>query len=759
MDASPNPAPIDTLVAGRYAIDSELGRGGFGVVYLARDLQLHAKPVVIKCLLLGSGQPVDWVMRKFEEEINALAAIDHPGVVRISDAGKTASNVPYLVMDYIEGVTLRALMGREELDLRRVAGVVRQIASALTAAHANGIIHRDLKPENVMIQTLASGEDHVRLIDFGIASFKAATRAATTGETMVAGTAQYMAPEQFRGQPSTASDVYALGVITYELITRRYPSAAGSDIVPPRSIRPDLPEAAQQLIVQALKVSESGRPSALEFGERFYRAIEGTATPSPMPVPERALDVAMAKEVPVHEPAELVALIRQIQSEGLKGILESDPDFSVTAEDVRSKPLTLEFPLDPYGRPSPIDLTLKIDSPDFEPKSQNKLIRVPPFADSEPYTFLLTPMALGELRVNVELYAGDVALFSRTLRTRARTSDRIPAGAPRAILTIPLTVFVQASPGAFTGMFGVPAGGEFTRMIQIPPVTPPQYTRSESDATGVFASPSPPMKATPPPVGVEQPAPQEGRRALPSKWMVQAAVAALVCVVAVGLTTTLFTRQKTQEFAVVRPKLEPPPPLAAPQRPIENPLRPAPANTTAAPRAARTVPPQTQLPAEPAARPPIASAPVPRTPTSLFEVPERLEQDGPWWKVNGDGYLFLIPGINRVAFSFPASGANLSQKTQWVVHYTSDRNYIAYEIDQGRLTRRIVLNGVEQQPVQSTRTLAADSETYRVSITVEPRRIIVSSNQGDRDVYTNEDQDLTAGKIGIKGDALFNISR
>src|SRR5689334_19183283 len=434
MGMTPMPVSIGTLLTGRYAIERELGRGGFGVVYLARDLQLHAKPVVVKCLMLAAGQASDWVARKFDEEINALAAIDHPGVVRISDAGKTENGVPFLVMDYIEGITLRALMRSEELDLRRIAGLVRQIGSALAAAHANGIIHRDLKPENIMIQTLASGEDHVRLIDFGIASFKDATRAATTGETMVAGTAQYMAPEQFVGRPSTASDVWALGVITYELLTRKFPSAGGPDIIPPASIRPELPAPAEEAILQALKIAESDRPPVQEFADRFCRTIAETpAAPSDKPVQERALDVAIAKEIPVHEPAELVALIRRLQSDGLKAILAIDPDFTVSPEDVRSKPLTLEFPLDSKGKPSPLELTLKIDSPDFEPPSQSKVIRVPPYADSEPYTFLLTPSQLGELRINVELYTGDVALFSRILRTHAQQSGRV-AAAPKTIV-------------------------------------------------------------------------------------------------------------------------------------------------------------------------------------------------------------------------------------------------------------------------------------------------------------------------------------
>ncbi len=187
-------------------------------------------------------------------------------------------------------------------------------------------------------------------------------------------------------------------------------------------------------------------PRKIELGRGFVN-----------PVQERALDVAIAREIAIREPTELVALLRRAESEGLKGILDSDPDFTVSPEDVRSKALTLEFPLDQKGRPSSLDLTLRIESPDFEPRSQSKLIRVPPLGDSEPFTFLLTATQLGELRINVALYAGEVTLFSRILRTSARESDRVLAEVAKAILTIPITVLVQPS-------YSVAAATDFVRL-------------------------------------------------------------------------------------------------------------------------------------------------------------------------------------------------------------------------------------------------------------------------------------------------------
>jgi class 3 adenylate cyclase len=195
----------------------------------------------------------------------------------------------------------------------------------------------------------------------------------------------------------------------------------------------------------------------IEIFNIFDREFGNQETPSKLrvstakPVKERALDVALGREISVFVPTELVALVRLAQSEGLKGVLESDPDYSVTPNDVRSKPLVLEFPVDPKGHPAPLNVTLRIASPDFDPKSQCKIIRVPPLADSETCIFLLTPTQLGELRVNVELYCGDVTLISRVLKTHANTSDRMPPEVSKAIVTIPLIVVVRPSDLAFAG--------------------------------------------------------------------------------------------------------------------------------------------------------------------------------------------------------------------------------------------------------------------------------------------------------------------
>ncbi|MFL6332185.1 MAG: AAA-like domain-containing protein [Pyrinomonadaceae bacterium] len=287
------------LLADRYLLERELGRGGIGVVYLARDRHLLNKPVVVKILLdlVLDAAADEWVKKKFRQEVEALARIDHPGVVGVLQAGELADGKPYLVIQYVEGETLRSVMRAEGMGLSRVAHIVRQIGHALSGAHDRGIYHRDLKPENIMLQSLGEDEEHVKLIDFGIATVRdsqaAAGEAAAT--TMFSGTPGYMAPEQLLGKPTAASDIYALGVIAHEMLTGRRPYQPDSPYhlmelqrqgvkVKPRELRPDLPERAQALILKALSFEQAERPArARTFGDELARALLDVAVHTAAP--------------------------------------------------------------------------------------------------------------------------------------------------------------------------------------------------------------------------------------------------------------------------------------------------------------------------------------------------------------------------------------------------------------------------------------------------------------------------------------------
>ncbi|MBN8733642.1 MAG: serine/threonine protein kinase [Acidobacteria bacterium] len=288
------------LLKNRYAVDRELGRGGMSVVYLAHDRKLLNKPVVVKVLLEKQTQN-EWVRKKFMQEMEALARIDHPGIINVLDYGDLPNGTQYLVMQYIEGKTLRDSIPQGGMEMSRASNLIRQVGQALAAAHEKGVWHRDLKPENIMISTLAGGEEHVKLIDFGIAGIKDSVFAGS--KTNVAGSLTYMAPEQFAGKPSAASDLYALAIVAYEMLSGEIPfpedslthlaSAEQSHVTPLRSRRPEIPEAVDAVMRRALSFQPEARHrSVKEF------AAELTAALYPPPVAEPALPPVPAAEAP-----------------------------------------------------------------------------------------------------------------------------------------------------------------------------------------------------------------------------------------------------------------------------------------------------------------------------------------------------------------------------------------------------------------------------------------------------------------------------
>jgi serine/threonine-protein kinase len=285
------------LLKDRYRVERELGRGGIGVVYLARDERLHSMRVVIKFLLDDSSQSA-WLAKKFLQEAEALTRISHPGVVRVIDRDRAEDGKPFFVMEFINGKPLRSVMKAEGMDFEYVAALIRQIGPALNAAHREGVFHRDLKPENIMLETLSSGDEQIKLIDFGIAKVRDSQAGATTEAGLVAGSLNYIAPEQLMGEAiSPASDIYALAIIVYEMVTGRRPfnpdspSTAvavhqlmimqqGEQIVPPKRLRPSLPESAQTIILNALAWDASRRPQdARLFSDQLASALTD-ATPS-----------------------------------------------------------------------------------------------------------------------------------------------------------------------------------------------------------------------------------------------------------------------------------------------------------------------------------------------------------------------------------------------------------------------------------------------------------------------------------------------
>jgi serine/threonine protein kinase len=322
-DTSPPSLPGLTgkTLDGRYSIQRELGQGGVGAVYLAQDQKLHGKLVVIKVLLEKSLQN-SWVVQKFQQEKEALARVDHPGVVGVLDTGELPDGKPYLVMQFIDGVTLRSQVKPEGIPLERAADLIKQIGRALKAAHDKGIFHRDLKPENIMLQSFGGGEEQVKIIDFGIAKLKDSIVAPSTVTGATAGTVSYMAPEQLSGRPvSAAMDIYAMGAIAYELVTGRKPfnpetgfelleMQRGGVRVKPSDLRPSVSEEACQVILRALSFDPKQRfQNARELGDTLARTLsEETFSPSPSgPLPIPATQLATAPYEPPRHTADLAS--------------------------------------------------------------------------------------------------------------------------------------------------------------------------------------------------------------------------------------------------------------------------------------------------------------------------------------------------------------------------------------------------------------------------------------------------------------------
>lgn len=278
------------LIKGRYRLKQELGRGGMGVVYLAEDTQLHNRTVVIK--VLRDTHAEDWLTKKFRQEIEALARIEHPGVVGIFDSGEMPNGQLFVVMQFVEGVNLRSILAdQRRLNFEYAAQIVDQVGRALTAAHNQGVLHCDLKPENIMLHRLQTGEEIAKLIDFGIAKIRD-SKVTSVEPTKVAGTMEYMAPEQLNGAPTTSSDIFSLGVIAYEILTGTKPFPANSLFQlfeahrtgvkeAPTKLRPELPKAAETVILKALSPEPAERyQKARDFSEALARALNDPPPPA-----------------------------------------------------------------------------------------------------------------------------------------------------------------------------------------------------------------------------------------------------------------------------------------------------------------------------------------------------------------------------------------------------------------------------------------------------------------------------------------------
>ncbi|MFN0135214.1 MAG: serine/threonine-protein kinase, partial [Phycisphaerae bacterium] len=270
---------------GPYKLLQQIGEGGFGVVFMAEQDVPVRRRVALKVIKLG--MDTRQVVARFEQERQALALMDHPHIAKVLDAGATpiadgGGGRPFFVMEYVIGDPITAFADAHKLTIRDRLGLFAQVCAAVQHAHTKGVIHRDLKPRNVLV-SMVDGRPHAKVIDFGIAK---ATGARLTDKTLftehrqLIGTPEYMSPEQAEGSPDidTRTDVYALGVLLYELLTgatpfdaRRLRSAAFGEMQ--RIIKEEEPPMPS---VRLMKGTEAQRHEGTEAGDE-----PGVSSPSP----------------------------------------------------------------------------------------------------------------------------------------------------------------------------------------------------------------------------------------------------------------------------------------------------------------------------------------------------------------------------------------------------------------------------------------------------------------------------------------------
>ncbi len=379
---------------GKYKLHEIVGRGGMGVVYRGEHVYI-GKEVAVKILHDGYGGREESIKR-FLREARAASLINHPNIVDITDFGKSNDGTVFFVMEFLHGEPLDALMQRERrLELIRAITIVNQIAGALGAAHAKGIVHRDLKPENVMltkregrrelIRQISDGSglhtvterekafDFVKILDFGVAKVRDpnVSEARVTQQGVVFGTPEYMAPETARiGVSDPRTDIYALGVIFYEMLTGTIPFAGDTavdvmlkvvsePVTPPRDRAPgaEITPEAEQLIMKALSKDPLRRQQSMEelheelqrcYGSvRYRRSIERSAAEAAAPVKRTNAQVAGTIVPPAGTP--------QVRNDGPSPGAAGGPPILLTRKKERPRRTTL--PLELQADPAAMEKT------------------------------------------------------------------------------------------------------------------------------------------------------------------------------------------------------------------------------------------------------------------------------------------------------------------------------------------------------------------------------------------------------------------
>ena len=532
---------VGKVIAGNFLLKRHVGGGAMGSIYLAEQISL-GKTVCIKLLhehLLGDSS----LAHRFEREARAASRLKHPNCIQIIDFGQTRDGLLYMAMEYIAGKDLGDILYREfPLEPSRIIHILEQVTSALDEAHAMGIIHRDLKPENIMLEDRRLEKDFVKVLDFGIAKITdRETTEADSFQTMtgvVCGTPEYMSPEQARGEKLDArSDLYALGVLLYQLLTNELPFGGDTaveivtkhlreDPVPPRLLRPAVPRELEELALALMaKDRELRPPSALtvrdeleKIGQMLSDAETRRGYDSERTIPGMAFSEAFSQyggggdRTLVTMPPDFEAMERLLAGDTGKGDVPAATNAAAAAdhaprsaggstvqtratrpnserakprEDVatvrRGVPPVATFGPDdtiPDGAGSPVDVP-RVRARGRGPAGQDFIDTVPERSVSGGGSRWAL-VALGLVGAAVIVYLGYLFLVASTGESGgtapepASAADVVSAGVDDVVAAVPTAV--RPATGTGPGLVVVPdegRGGTDTRRVAVPAVAGP----------------------------------------------------------------------------------------------------------------------------------------------------------------------------------------------------------------------------------------------------------------------------------------------
>jgi eukaryotic-like serine/threonine-protein kinase len=285
--------PVNKIINGKWVIDGRHGGGGMGIVYRAHPVK-DARQVVIVKTLTNRALNDDVTVTYFFKEAEALRRINYDGVVKIFDDDyDTESGRPYIVMEFADGVLLTDVISRGRMDTRKCGHLIREIALALKAAHAQDVYHRDLKPDNIIVVEREGEPDKIKLIDFGVAKVKDSSVGKSTSAEMIVGTVEYFSPEQCSSSKGMTiqSEVFTLAAVAYQMLTRQlaFPVSNTGTLrektfklralqerghMPLRKVRGDLPKAVEAVFLKGLAVNPEKRyRTPIQFADALASAL------------------------------------------------------------------------------------------------------------------------------------------------------------------------------------------------------------------------------------------------------------------------------------------------------------------------------------------------------------------------------------------------------------------------------------------------------------------------------------------------------